>query len=236
MLQLNNGIISGETLANVYLNLSSSNNLFYYFLNDNVGIVGDSVVSDFSESWTIYYEQYYKPYADKLRFGINELQNEVIDKLFNNQDIEQLIHNFTFEIRKSGTGGVSFTVDTKDNFKSLNFINKYNENDSGFGYIKLNDNGIASKYISDILLGKHQYTNLYQHFNIDQIEIPSAAILTSSLFDSTKDATMVFWTKIPSGETYNDNGLFSIKNEKTGEEIYFEDDEFGCITKSKAKL
>ena len=186
----------------------------------------------FGESWNIYYETYYKPYADKINESISSLQINVLNKLFNSDDIEKLIEEFTFETKRSGNGEILFSVDSFDNFRSLSFSNKYGINSSGYGYIKLKDESNASRYLSDILFKKHEYNNLYQHFNSDLIKIPSAAALTSSLFDSRKDATMVFWTKIPSGEYYNDHGIFSIINEQTSEEIYFQDDEFGSITRT----
>lgn len=214
----------------MYINLSSNNNLFFYFLNDNIGMVGESVTLDNVDAWSIYYENYYKMYADNLNNAISSLQENVIDKLFKSSDLNQLTDDFAFEIQKSGNGNVSFSKDINDEFKSILFENKFNQSDSGYAYIKLKEKTNASNYISNLLFGINDYKDLSQQFNIT--EIPSGSELTSSLFDSKKDATMVFWTKIGSNKTYNDDGLFSISNDKSNEAFYFEDDDAGFISKT----
>lgn len=185
---------------------------------------------DNENAWAIYYENYYKVYADNLKAAIDSLQESIINKLFKTSDIEKLIDEFSFEIQKSGNGSVSFSVDKKDYFNSLQFTNKFNQNDSGYGYIKLKDGGGASDYLAKFLFGKNEYKELSQQFNLS--EIPSGATATSGLFDSKKDATMVFWTKIPDGSTYNDDGLFSFSNDESNESFYFEDDDAGFISKT----
>ena len=221
----------GETLDNVYINLSSSNNLFFYFLNDHIGLVGESVESNITNNWLIYYETYYKNYADALANAIESLHKKIIDKLFNSDDVKKLKNEFTFEITKSGNGNVLF-LDPDDSsgdlFQSIKFENNLNETGSGYGYLKLKDDSVANDYLSKLLFKKNDYNSLMQQFDIT--EIPPSSDLTSSLFDSKKDATMVFWTKI-SG-SFNDNGLFSFSNDSSNETFYFEVEKAGFISKT----
>ena len=193
-------------------------------------MVGESVTLDNADAWSIYYENYYKTYANNLKQSIDSLQENVIDKLFKSSDVDRLTDEFAFEIQKSGNGSVSFSTDAKDGFNSILFTNKFNQNDSGYGYIKLKEKTGSSNYLAKLLFGKNEYKELSQQFTIS--EIPSGAELTSSLFDSKKDATMVFWTKISSGKTYNDDGIFSFSNDRSNESFYFEDDDAGFISKS----